>query len=162
MFSCPAFLFYVMNDVQSHVRLLFESYLRVTGRVLWNDSWSGLDDAQLEKAVTAAPCVIASHGTEDDPILNYGNLAAINLWETNWEEFTQMPSRLTAEPLERSERERLLDEVTTNGFIDNYSGIRVTTTGKRFIIRAATVWNVLDSEHSYLGQAVIFSNWNPI
>ena len=40
--------------------------------------------------------VVASHGVEDDPVLNYGNQAALNLWAMDWEQFTRTPSRLTA------------------------------------------------------------------
>ena len=39
------------------------------------------------------------------------------------------PSRLTAEPVAREERARLLDEVTRNGFIANYAGVRISSRG---------------------------------
>ena len=144
------------------IRLLFASYRRATGRVLWDPDWAGLPDDELARAVEEAPCVIASHRNGDDPVLNYGNNTALCLWEASWEEFTRMPSRLTAEPLERSERERLLAEVTSRGYIDNYSGIRISTTGKRFRIHRATVWNVMEEENTCVGQAVIFSDWEPL
>ena len=144
------------------IRLLFASYRKATGRVLWESSWEELSDSELARAVDEAPCVIASHQTGDDPVLNYGNKTALRLWEASWEEFTAMPSRLTAEPLERAEREQLLAEVDANGFIDNYSGIRISRTGTRFQIHRATVWNVIDEEDGYEGQAVIFSEWDAI
>ena len=53
------------------------------------------------------------------------------------------PSRLTAEAPNREERARLLAAVTTRGFIDDYSGIRISNTGRRFRIAQATVWNLL-------------------
>ena len=56
------------------------------------------------------PFVVASHGLQDDPILNYGNQVALDLWEMNWEQFTQTPSRLTAEPVNREERARMLEQ----------------------------------------------------
>ena len=34
-------------------------------------------------------------------MLNYGNRAALTLWEMSWEELTRTPSRLTAEPVAR-------------------------------------------------------------
>lgn len=145
---------------EQHIRLLFESFRKATGRTLWSDEWTSLDDAGLLDAVENAPCVIASHGTESDPVLNYGNRTALSLWQATVEEFTTMPSRLTAEPMERSERERLLYEVTTHGFIDNYTGVRISTSGKRFQIHKATVWNVIDEGEVYRGQAVVFSEWD--
>ncbi|MDF1751291.1 MAG: MEKHLA domain-containing protein [Verrucomicrobiales bacterium] len=146
-------------NIEDHVALLFESFERATGRILWDDSWAKLNAADLVTAFEEAPCVIASHDTSDDPVLNYGNPTALNLWEANWEQFTSMPSRLTAEPVERSERERLLHEVSTNGYIDNYSGIRISTRGKRFLIRQATVWTVIDVNGIHRGQAVVFLDW---
>lgn len=144
------------------IRLLFASYRKVTGRVLWDSSWDELSDLNLALAVDGASCVIASHRSGEDPVLNYGNQAALALWEAGWGAFTSMPSRLTAEPVERSERERLLAEVTRNGFIDDYSGVRISTTGKRFLIHRATVWNVINEEDTCEGQAVIFSEWDAI
>ena len=106
-----------------------------------------------------APFVLVSHGTETDPVLNYGNQAAQDLWEMSWNELTRTPSRLTAEAPNREERARLLAAVTANGFIDDYSGIRISKTGRRFRIAQATVWNLLDEQGNYCGQAAMFSRW---
>jgi hypothetical protein len=62
--------------------------------------------------------------------LNYGNQAALALWEMSWDEFTRTPSRLTAEMPNREERTRLLEIVSHNGFIENYSGVRISKTGE--------------------------------
>ncbi len=70
-----------------------------------------------------------------------------------------MPLRLTAEPMERSERAVLLQRVTENGYIDNYTSIRISTTGKRFQIKQAIVWNVYNSQGQYCGQATTFFKW---
>ena len=77
----------------------------------------------------------------------------------SWDEFTRTPSRLTAEAPNREERARLLNAVTTLGFIDDYSGIRISKTGRRFRIEQATVWNLLDERENYVGQAAMFSRW---
>ena len=45
-----------------------------------------------------APFVVVSHGAETDPVLNYGNQIALDLWEMRWDQLVQTPSRLTAEP----------------------------------------------------------------
>ena len=55
-----------------------------------------------------APFVVVSHVESPDPILNYGNQPALDLWEMTWAEFTATPSRLTAEPVNRDERARTL------------------------------------------------------
>ena len=78
----------------------------------------------------------------------------------SWDDFTRTPSRLTAEAPERDERARLMAQVTSQGFIANYAGIRVSRTGRRFRIHAATVWNILDSNELPAGQAATFDRWD--
>lgn len=73
-----------------------------------------------------------------------------------------MPSRFSAEPAAREDRKRLLDLVTSQGFIDNYSGIRIAKSGKRFLIEHATVWNLLGQGGQVLGQAAAFDHWVPV
>ena len=103
--------------------------------------------------------VVASHGFQDDPILNYGNQAALDLWEMDWEEFTRTPSRLTAEPMNREERARMLDQAKGHGYIANYQGVRISSSGKRFFVENATVWNIHKPDGMPLGQAATFSGW---
>src|ERR1022692_3419327 len=78
------------------------------------------EPVELAQKVFEAPFVVVSHGTEADPVLNYGNRAALALWEMTWEELTRTLSRLTAEAPNREERARLLEAVTKRGFIDDY------------------------------------------
>jgi hypothetical protein len=70
-----------------------------------------------------------------------------------------MPSRTTAEPMHRDERARLLERTTRDGFVDDYRGVRISSTGRRFLIDRATVWNLLDADGKYVGQAATFSKW---
>ncbi len=142
-----------------HIERLLQSYLRWTGRNLIPPASSPHERA---KALFDQPFVVLSHGTQADPILNYGNQAAFDLWELRWEEFTKMPSRLTAEPVNREDRERLLEQVRRNGFIDTYSGVRITASGRRFLIQRGTVWNIVDEKDNYVGQAATFSEWKYI
>ncbi|HLJ57063.1 MAG TPA: GNAT family N-acetyltransferase, partial [Chthonomonadaceae bacterium] len=100
-----------------------------------------------------------SHGTQADPVFSYGNATALRLFEMRWEEFTALPSRLSAEPVHRDERQRMMDEVTRNGFIASYGGIRISRNGRRFAISNATVWNVVDDAGRYTGQAAKFTEW---
>ena len=117
------------------------------------------DPVELARGVFEAPFVVVSHGTEADPVLNYGNAAALALWEMSWEELTRTPSRLTAEAPNREERARLLEAVTKRGFIDDYSGVRISKSGRRFRIRRATVWNLLTEKNEPCGQAAMFDRW---
>jgi MEKHLA domain len=142
--------------VIAHSLTLAENYRRLTGR----DLLPGVHEPRaLARGLYEAPFVVVSHGTEADPVLNYGNAAAQELWEMSWEELTRTPSRLTAEAPERAERERLLAAVRTRGFIDDYSGVRISSTGRRFRIERATVWNLEDGNGVPCGQAACFREW---
>jgi hypothetical protein len=103
--------------------------------------------------------VVVSHGIEADPILNYGNRTALDLWEMTWQQLITTPSRLTAEPVDRAEREWMLEQARVRGFIDTYRGIRISGTGRRFLVENALIWNVLDAAHERIGQAATFSHW---
>ncbi len=122
---------------------------------------TGTIEGQSER-LYVSPFVVASHTNAEDPILNYGNRQALALWEMTWEEFTATPSRLTAEPLNQTERARMLNRAATQGFITDYQGIRISRTGRRFLVKQATVWNVLDDHGTTQGQAACFSQWIPL
>ncbi|HXB59558.1 MAG TPA: MEKHLA domain-containing protein, partial [Candidatus Acidoferrales bacterium] len=132
------------------------SFRKWTGCDLWPGVFS---PAELAEKIFNAPFVIVSHGTQADPVLNYGNRAALGLWEMSWEDFTHTPSRLTAEAPNREERAKLLEAVTRKGFSDNYSGIRISKNGRRFEISRATVWNLVSETGEPSGQAATFSEW---
>ena len=141
---------------------------------LWHRDWAHLLDESLRKCsgtallpapkASASHCaslaassdlVVVSHDDSDDPVFNYATKAALELWEMAWDEFTATPSRMSAEPVERDERERLLRRVAADGFVDDYAGVRVSSKGTRFEIRDAYVWNVYDGE-TRVGQAALF------
>ena len=73
-----------------------------------------------------------------------------------WSEIVGLPSRFSAEPLAQAERESLLACVASQGYIDDYSGVRITRSGKRFTIQNATVWNLINQDGVVLGQAAAF------
>jgi hypothetical protein len=106
-----------------------------------------------------APFVVLSHDSGSDPLLNYANEAGLHLFEVTWEELIALPSRLTAEPLHREQRARLLARVTQHGYIEDYTGVRISRSGRRFLIEQATVWNVRDEQGAPFGQAATFSRW---
>jgi hypothetical protein len=137
-------------------QLLLDSFRRWTGRDLIERS--GTVEEQAER-LFAAPFVVVSHGIEPDPTLNYGNRIALELWELDWEAFSRTPSRLTAEPENRAERERMLAQAATQGFIDDYRGVRISRTGRRFLVEGALVWNVVDDAGRKIGQAATFPRW---
>ena len=135
---------------------LLDSYARLVKKELIPQEGTLLE--QVERLFTS-PFVVASHGLQNDPILNYGNQTALDLWEMDWEQFTHTPSRLTAEPVNREERARMLKQARTHGYISDYRGIRISRSGKRFLVKRATVWNIHKPDGTPLGQAATFSDW---
>lgn len=114
---------------------------------------------QLSEALFYAPFVLVSHGTQADPIFNYANQTALQLWSLSWEEFTKTPSASTAEPIERAEREIMLKQAAKQGYIDNYQGVRIPSVGKKFLIKQVTLWNLTDESRQNCGQAATFPTW---
>lgn len=139
-----------------HLHRLAASFARWTGRPLIS---APADTIELATRLFEAPFVLLSHGTEADPILNFGNRMALILWEADWERFTRTPSRLTAEPLAREERSRALAVAASRGYTDDYHGVRVSFSGRRFRIEHAVVWTIVGADERRYGQAAMFERW---
>lgn len=112
------------------------------------------------KQVYNSNYVLLAHNASNDPIFNYANQTALKLFEMSWEEFMNMSSKYSAESDERGKREQFLAEVTEKGYSKNYSGIRISKTGRRFEIKNVMLWNVYDSENNRIGQAALFDEYD--
>lgn len=143
-------------DIIRHSLRLAKSYQQWTGEKLAANASS---PDEIAHDLFHAPFVLLSHGMEADPVLNYGNQQALDLWEITWPELICMPSRLTAEPNERQSRAQLLNQAAQQRYIQNYQGIRISTTGRRFRISNAEIWDVWDEQGQKCGQAARFSQW---
>ena len=71
-------------------QILAQNYQQLLGKELFPSN----TPEELAKALFHAPFVIVSHGTQTDPIFNYGNQTALQLWSLSWEELIKTPSRL--------------------------------------------------------------------
>lgn len=127
--------------------LLVESFQRFTG--------GPLVDPRLDPATALweASLPVLAHGLGPDPVFFYGNRRALDLFEMDFAAFTALPSRLSAEPDAREARAALLARVARDGWIDDYAGVRVSATGRRFRIEATVVWNLVDAHGALHGQA---------
>ncbi|CDM60718.1 MULTISPECIES: MEKHLA domain-containing protein [Rhizobium] len=110
----------------------------------------------------AAPFVVLAHNTDPDPLFVYANIAAQTRFGYTWDEFTKLPSRLSAEAPDRQERQRLLDAVARQGYIADYRGLRVTKSGKHFWVENGIVWQLVDEHGRTSGQAATFSSWTDV
>ena len=142
-----------------HTQVLLDSFQKYLGRELIPRSDDPEDEA---RRLFEAPFVVVSHGTEEDPVLNYGNRAALKLWEMDAATLTSMPSRLTAEPMHRDERAEMMARALRDGYVDDYQGIRISSSGKRFHISQAIIWNLVNLSGQRVGQAATFSSWTPV
>lgn len=143
------------DDQLSRISDIGTSYRALAGRPLVP---GGGDDGAVQRLWTA-PFAIVAHGTEADPIFFFGNRCALELFELDFSAFTRLPSRFSAEPLLRDERARLLDRVQRSGIIEDYEGVRISASGRRFRIQNAAVWNLRDGRGQPAGQAAAFSDW---
>jgi len=139
-----------------HTEILLSSFRHWTGRDLITTSSDIISNA---RTLFTSTTIVVSHGTEDDPIFNYGNASALELFELEWDDFTRMPSRKSADAVNRTQRANILNEVAKNGFSESYAGIRISASGRRFQIADAILWNLLDNEGRYCGQAACFDQW---
>lgn len=145
-----------MNSAEP-ARLILANFRRHFGR----DLVAGPDAVQnLLESPRAVLSALGPPGS--DHLFNYANRTALTLFEYQWAELIGQPSSTSAEPVHRDERRRLLDEVSRQGFIENYSGIRRGKNGRRFRINHATVFNLLDPDGQYVGQAATFEDWTPL
>jgi len=155
----------------AHAALILAAHARLVGRPLLGPEAAAAGepapgdagrDQATARALYHSPLVILAHDAAEDPVFTYGNLAAQRRFELSWAELTALPSRCSAEPLDRAERARLLEAVARRGFIDDYAGVRVSRTGRRFRIERTVVWNLVDEAGRRLGQAAAFDHWTDL
>lgn len=146
-------------QVVAQSALIRRSFQAKVGRALLPSSGDDLADA---RALFEAPFAVLAHGTEADPIFFYGNATALRLWDMRFEDFTRMPSRLSAEPMLREERQSLLERAARQGYIDDYRGVRISSRGARFRIENVILWSLADEAGVSHGQAAFIPEWTPV
>ncbi len=141
---------------EAQALLLFDSYARAVGRPLLETPLRG---AALAAALWEMPAVLVSHGLASDPLFNYANAAGLALFEMDWAQFTATPSRESAELANQEARAKVMHAVESNGYMADYSGVRIARSGRRFRIEDTVIWNVLDAQGRFCGQAATFPRW---
>jgi MEKHLA domain len=147
---------WLQPEIIDWTQILLNSYRQLLGQELIDRRGTPAEQSQRLAEATWA---IVSHGTEPDPVLNYGNKIALELWEMDWQTFTATTSKQTAEPINQADRQKMLAQAQTQGFIKNYQGIRISQSGRRFGISDAIIWNLQDQHGQYCGQAATFDRW---
>ncbi|MEQ4512873.1 MEKHLA domain-containing protein [Dickeya zeae] len=135
------------------LRRIDECYRALNGKELYcpedvEDRYLWLDQA--------APYSILAHSSTSDPVFIYANQCALRCFKYSYEEMLQLPSRLSASPADRAERQKLLDIVTRDGIAKNYTGPRVDKQGNTFTIYDGEVWQLGYNSGNVWGQAALF------
>ena len=137
------------------------SYLRLTGENLVTDlDADSTSDGEICAAMYTSADPLLCHDGTSDPLFNYANRAAQELFELTWDQFVGMPSRLSAGPGAQAERNQLISEATESGYYTGYSGIRVSHSGREFEIQDAVLWRVTDEKERVLGLACRIPRWH--
>ena len=151
-------LIWQREAIIQHSELILSSYRHWTGKNLLEITGT---PEEVARTLFEAPFPVFSHGMEEDPVYNYGNLKRMELWERNWKELTQTPSRYSAELKEQEQQKRynLLDRTQNLGYVSGFEGVRFSSTGKRILISNGEVWNLIDKKGDRQGQAATFDRW---
>jgi hypothetical protein len=139
--------------------LILASHCRAWGKPLVAGSGAHCCRRQAAQELFSAATVVLAHDGSEDPRLIYANRAALTLWRRRWSEMVGMPSRLTAEPVERQARSAVLAWALRSEAIGGYGGIRIDSCGRRFRIEGARLWTLRDGSGHACGQAAAFSSW---
>ncbi len=95
--------------------LLLYSYRYWTAK----DLLAGIQYKDQSFALFNAPFALVSHNTDEIPVFNYANQTALDLFEMKWGDFINLQSRYSAEPVNRQQRQALLNQVSKHGYYDN-------------------------------------------
>ena len=112
----------------------------------------GMTTAELD-AIGAA--LLRREGARSAPALVY-NFPGANCISVNHQIVHGIPGRRVIQP-----GDLVKVDVTAerDGYIADYSGVRISRTGRRFRIAEAIVWNLLTPDQKPCGQAAMFSSW---
>lgn len=135
---------------ETYFQLLAYSYRLLVGRPLVPD---GVGADWLYRK---APFAVVAHNTASDPVFVYANRTAQRCFEYEWEEFVCLPSRLSAGPENRPERDQLLMRVSRDGYASSYRGERAAKSGRRFFIEDGVIWQLMGPDGQVYGQAATF------
>jgi len=170
------------RDIVTHVKYVDASLRKLTGRGVCERMNIDLDPTTKEASSDVSTCsssddvyraickndqyVLITHGTQADPIYNFGNVACLTAFHRAYDDLITMPSRLCVVHKSQDEvlRNELMTKVTNDGFVEGaYRGYRIRGDGKFIKLTNAVVWNCYGDDGVYIGQAALFDrNISPI
>ena len=115
-------------------------------------------------ALYHAPFLVLFHNQHR--IFTYANKLALETFDYPASSFIGLPSHLCLDSSQKDLnnqtklREKYLKTSLEKGYAEDIHGIRVSATGRRFMISDTCVWNVLDEEGNVVGQAAKVPKWS--
>jgi hypothetical protein len=119
-------------DVPHHLKILDDSLRRLTKKGLAERMGIVRSESIYSDIHLNDRFVVISHGTEKDPIYNYGNSACLAAFARTWDELCKIPSAdsVVRRSVDENLRVELMLRVTRDGYVEGASGIRVTGDGR--------------------------------
>ena len=133
-------------------REILDSYRRLLGRELLPRSGEATEDA---RRLFDLPLAVLAHDASPAPLLDWANLAAARAFDSTPESLLGRPSAATAPADAAADRRALFDVLARQGFVTGYSGVRISLTGRRFVIDDVTVFEVTDATGRPAGHAAV-------
>lgn len=133
---------------------ILDSFRRHLGRELVERSGDPAEDA---RRLFDAPFAVLAHDTSPTPLLDWANLAAARAFDATPETLLGRPSADTAPAEAVAERRALFDVLARQGFVTGYSGVRISLTGRRFIIDDVSVFALTDEAGHPAGHAAVIA-----
>ena len=153
-----------IRNLENHIRLLNQSLQDSSGQSLfgWIQTQQYIDGENqlIEESAQAlhnnTRFGVLSHGTQPDPVYNYGNLASLELFEQTIEKLCQTPSRFSTIPELMEDRSDLIKAIEKDGHGTIHNAIRISAEGRPFEIPQIKVWTVRDDDGKRIGLAAIY------
>lgn len=138
-----------IQDKSRHVSILDMSLKKLTGRGVYDRM--NIPQGALQEVLSNNRFVLISHGTQKDPIYNFGNTACLEAFVRTWQELCRIPSRESVVTRSQDDalRIELMNNVTNNGFVEGATGIRVTGDGRLIRLVDAVVSPEWDCHHTF-------------
>jgi len=138
---------------------ILESYRRLLGYDLIPRSGAAAEDA---RRLFELPLAVLAHDTAPQPLLDWANRAALAAFDATPEALLGLPSSRTAPADAAADRGKLFDVLARQGFVTGYSGVRVSLTGRRFVIDDVTVFALADAAGRPAGHAAVIGSTRPV
>lgn len=133
---------------------ILDSYSRHVGRELVERSGDAAEDA---RQLFDLPLAVLAHDAAPRPLLDWANLAAARAFDATPETLLGVPSADTAPADAVADRRALFEVLAAHGCVVGYSGVRVSLTGRRFVIDDVTVFEITDAAGRPAGHAAVIA-----